>query len=225
MSAYRVAIHQTVQTLERRAKYFRNQVIAVVIIVLVAVLSACITRSFTPLAGVLLVLPTCGFFFLADTRLVNRWQSEIIANWASGGLDVAALRDAVRACPALPRDTVEGMLATLPSVGHLVAEQRILPPTRQAAATLIRSVCQRREESLLFTVLAAAVASAALLIALWSNTWTPLLGIAALTLYSPINASLTRRRRRAMNAEVEILRHQAGFSEEGYGELLADLSQ
>jgi hypothetical protein len=225
MSAYSEAISRTVQALEGRKRNFRYLAIAVVAIVVVTIAGAGITHSLAALAGVLFLIPTCGFFFLSDTRLVSRWQSDIVGQWANGRLDVVALRDALRAHPRLPRETLDGMLATLPSEGDLLAEQHVPLPTRRAVANLHRSISQGREESLVLTTLSSAVSSIGLVTALWANTWTPLLGMAALTLHSPVSARLSRRRRNSVDREFETLRQGAGFSDTDYVRLVAKFKQ
>jgi len=225
MSAYSEAICRTVQALDGRKKNFRYLAIAVVAIVVMTIARASIMHSWAALAGVLFLIPTCGFFFVSDTRLVSRWQYDIVGQWAIGRLDVVALRDALRAQPRLPKETLEGMLATLPSGGDLLAEQQVPLPTRRAVANLHRSISQGREDFLLLTTLSSAVSCIGLVTALWANTWTPLLGLAALTLHSPVSARLSRSRRNSVDKEFETLRRGAGFSETDYVRLVATLKQ
>src|SRR5690349_2787902 len=129
MSAYRVGIELTMRTIERRARYYRNQVIAVALLILVDAGWALAARSVLPLLAILLLVPICGLFLGADHRALNDWRSALLEAWSRRDLDFTAFRDAIRAHPALPPDTAEAMLATLPIVGDLAAEHRISAPT------------------------------------------------------------------------------------------------
>lgn len=221
MSAYRTAIERTTRVIERRAKYYRNLVVAVVLIGAASVAGALAARSLSGLAGVFFLVPACGLFFFADARLLNEWRSDVLASWARGELDLAALRQALRAHPGLPQDTRDAMLGTLPSTGDLAEEQRILAATRQAAAAASLMAHQGRADSLLLHSVASAIAVSALAAALWLRAWTPLLGVAVLALRLPLAGWMRRRRLAAREAELAACRRRPGFSEADYARLLA----
>jgi len=219
-SAYSVAIEQTTRVIERRAKSFRNLVVVVVLIGSASLVWALVTRSPSGLAGWFFIVPACGFYLVADARLLNDWRSELLARWARRELDLAAFRDAIRAHPALPKDTTEAMLATLPLTEGVVSEQRILPPTRHAAASDSGALHHGRADSILLNAAASAIAASAVAASLWTGTWTPLLGLTTLVLRPAVGLGIRRRRRAARQAEVETCRTQAGFSEADYARLL-----
>jgi hypothetical protein len=169
MSAYRPAIDHTAQTIQRRARYFRNLVVVVVLIGLVSLAGAALQRSFAPLAGSLVVIPTCAAFFLLDHRLLDQWRNWLLRAWTTGEIDLAAFRAAIRANPALPRDTMEGMLATLPSSDDLVAERGIGVSTRQAVAAELTSRYRAAHTGLALKVAVSLVVVGVLLVAVFEQ--------------------------------------------------------
>jgi hypothetical protein len=221
VSAYRTAIDRTARVIERRARFYRNLVVAVVLIGVASLAVALLARSLAGLAGVLFLVPACGFFVHADARLLNDWRSGVLARWARGELDLAALRPALHAHPGLPRDTLDGMLGTLPSTADLAEEQRILAPSRQAAAAANRAMHQVRSDLLLLDATVSGIAAAGLVGALWLATWMPLLGLIVLVLRLPLGAWTRRRRLAARDADVAACRRQPGFSEPDYARLLS----
>lgn len=220
VSPYRTAIDRTARVIERRATFYRNLVVTVVLIGVASLAVALVARSLAALAGVLFVVPACGLFFHQDARLLNGWRSDVLARWAGGNLDLAALRDALHAHPGLPRDTLDGMLGTLPSAANLPEEQRIPAPSRQAAAAAYRAMHQERSDLLLIDAVLSGIAAAALVAALWMRTWTPLLGLVVLVLRPPLGAWMRRRRLAAREADLAACRRQPGFSEPDYTRLL-----
>lgn len=221
MSAYDIVLVRTRSTLERRATFYRNLVVTVVLIGVASLVVALVARSLAGLAGVLFLVPACGLFFHLDARLLNGWRSDVLERWAGGELDLEALRPALHAHPGLPRDTLDAMLATLPSVADLPEEQRIPTPSRQAAAAAYRAMHQERSDLLLLDAILSGIAAAALVAALWMRTWTPLLGLIVLVPRPALGAWMRRRRLAAREVDVAACRRQPGFSEPDYARLLA----
>jgi hypothetical protein len=193
-SAYRAAIDHTVVTIERRARAFRRQTIAVATLGLGSVVWAAVARTPSALAGLLLLVPVCGCFVLVDAQLLTEWRSGILAAWARRDLDLAALRQAILAHPGLPKGTTEAMLAGLPSVGDLTAEQRVAVQNRRAMAAQSETLHQERTDALVRATAASGILVIAVLAALWSRAWMPLLGLGALPLL-PVLGTWMRRRR------------------------------
>jgi hypothetical protein len=221
VSPYRTAIDRTARVIERRATFYRNLVVTVVLIGVASLVVALLARSLGGLAGVLFLVPACGVFFHLDARLLNGWRSQVLERWASGELDLAALRPALHAHPGLPRDTLDAMLATLPSVANLPEEQRISTPSRQAAAAAHRAMHYERSDLLLLDAILSGIAVAAVVGALWMRSWTPLVSLIILLLRPPLDAWMRRRRLAAREADVAACRRQPGFSEPDYERLLA----
>ena len=222
MSPYRTAIDRTARVIERRATFYRNLVVTVVLIGVASLVVALAARSLAGLAGLLFLVPACGLFFHLDARLLNGWRSDLLERWAGGELDLEALRPALHGHPGLPRDTLDAMLATLPSAANLPEEQRIPTPSRQAAAAAYRAMHQERSDLLLIDAILTGIVVAALVGALWMRSWTPLLGLVVLVLRPPLGAWMRRRRLAAREADVAACRRQPGFSEPDYERLLAD---
>lgn len=206
--------------IERRATFYRNLVVTVVLIGVASLVVALAARSLAGLAGVLFLIPACGLFFHLDARLLNGWRADLLERWAGGELDLEALRPALHGHPGLPRDTLDAMLATLPSVANLAEEQRIPNPSRQAAAAAYRAMHQERSDLLLLDAVLSGIAAAALVAALWMRSWTPLPGLVVLALRPPLGAWMRRRRLAAREADVAACRRQPGFSEPNYARLL-----
>lgn len=169
MSAYRLAIDLTTRTIERRARYFRNLIVAVVVAGLVSIAWALIARSPAPLAGLALLVPLSGIFFFADNRVLDAWRAGLLDAWVARELDFSAFSAAIRANPALPKATTEGMLATLPSAGSLVEEQRMAIATRQAIAATTLGSHRSASGALALKAAASVLAAGALIVAVaWS---------------------------------------------------------
>jgi hypothetical protein len=222
VSAYRTAIDQTIAAVDRRARYFRNQVVIVVTIA-AAVALAAFVWSAAALWAWLLLVPACGLFFCADATLLNEWRSDVLQPWVARELDLVAWSQAIRANPVLPRETTGAMLATLPMAGDLVAEQKILTPTRQAIAASSLAFHRSKSDALLLNAIASAVIVGVLLATLWMRAWTPLLGLAVLVVLPAVRAWTTRRWQKRCETEVAACRTHPGFNEEDYGRIRAGI--
>src|SRR5215470_11285497 len=136
MSAYRLAIVQTITTIDTRARYFRDFVVADLVLTFGSMGWAAVTWTFSPLACLLLLFPAWGLFFLLDAKLVNDWRSRLLDAWVKKEIELRGFCDAVSAIPTLPKETLQSMLATLPSVGDLPTEQQTPSSIREATAAL-----------------------------------------------------------------------------------------
>jgi hypothetical protein len=223
VSAYRTAIDETTRTIDLRARYFRNLIVIVVAIGFVVIVAAVLTRRASALWAWLLLVPPCGAFFYVDARVLNGWRKALSIPWTSHDIDFEVLRQSIRANPAMPKGTTEGMLATLPSADSVATEQQVLTPTRRAIAAANLALHRERANALLLQTIASAVVVSILLAALWSRAWAPLWGLAALALLPAVRVWATRRGRLRCEAEVAACRAQGGFSEEGYIRMRASL--
>ncbi len=223
LSPYGRALAATLRALQRRATYHRNHVVTVVALAALVAAAAALLRSPRALAAVLLLVPLSGCFFLADLRLLERWQSEVLAGWQAGELELAALRSTLAADATLPRMALDAMLATLPAAGDLLAERRIRPPTRAAAAGVVRAVQRRSVDSLALNIGSSVLAVGVLVAALWLRAWMPLAGLALLALRPAAGAGLRRRRDALAAAELAACRCEPGFSEQDLVDLVASV--
>jgi len=223
VSAYRTVIDQTTRTIERRARYFRNQVVTVISIAVLVVIAAMVSRSPSALWAFFLLVPACGLFFYADTRALNDWRSELLAAWITRDIDFAAFGKAIRANPTLPTGTMEGMLRTLPSAGDLITEQKVLTPTRRAIAAASLAFHRRRGDALLLNAIVSGIVVGALLSAPWMPAWVPLIGLTLVALLPLISAWRGRWQYASYEAEVAAARGQAGLSDSDYERIRAGL--
>jgi hypothetical protein len=223
VSTYRVAIDQTTKTIDSRAKYFRNLIVVVVAVGLGSIGWAGIARAFWPLAGLFLVVPTCGVFFSMDARLLNNWRSYLFDAWVTKEINFQSFREAVRVIPTLPKDTIHSMLETLPKPQDLIAEQRISSSTREAATAAVTEIHGYQSDIVAVKAVASAVASGSLVIAVASRTWQPLLGGGAFILLPILRKWLKWRRIDVLKERMVAVRAKPDFSDEKYRELVARL--
>jgi hypothetical protein len=223
MSAYRIAVLQTITTIDTRARYFRNLVVAVVVLTLAFIGWAAVSRTFSPLAGLLLLLPLCGLFFFLDAKLLNDWRSQLFDAWLRKDIEFRDFCEAASAIPMLPKDTLQRMLTTLPLTGDLPAEQRIFSSTREATAALATAMHNRESDvmALKATGFAIATGSPITAMALWM--WQPILGITVLALFPFMRKWLRHRRLRALRERTAAARAKPAFSNAKCGELIANL--
>lgn len=221
--AYRSAIDGLARALERRARGYRRLIAFVALLPAALVVLALTLHTAAPLAGMLLLVPIAGSFFLTDARLLDRWRSEVLAAWRRAELDLAGLRAAVLAHPLLPRETLEGMMATLPSAGDIVAEQGIPRATRRAVVSAIGAAHRQRADALLLNVVASALVVGAVLAALGLHRRAPLMGLALLGLRPAVSFRLRRRREAVVAVDVAACRREPGFSEADLSRLVASV--
>ena len=186
---YRDAIDATGRLIERRARAYRDLVVAVSLLGLGALGWALWCRSGRPLGLLLLLAPLCIGFLWHDRRLLNAWRDRLLADWTAGVLEFATLRGALLANPALPKTTVAAMLDSLPEGGAPRHERAILLPTRDAIALTLRSTDREHAVELALAWLAAALGAVGCLLAVLLATWWPLIG---LLLAIPMGASSGR---------------------------------
>jgi hypothetical protein len=224
VSEYRTAIDQIEGAVRRRAFNVRNQVAAAVLVAVAVFAIALIVRSPRVLVAALGVVPISGGFLVSDGCLLRRWRSAVLGAWIRRDIDLAALRAAIRAHPALPGGTIDSMLATLPATGDLVAEQRILSPTRRAIAAEVVYRAQRGLDALTLKVVTAGILAVLALTLTWSGNLNTLWGMGPLLILPTARAWLDGFRRRECDAEVATCRKQEGFSEPEYEEARRNLS-
>jgi hypothetical protein len=223
VSAYSVAIDQTTKTIDSRARHFRNLVVTVVSVGLGSIGWAAVTWTFSPLAGLLLLFPACGLFFFLDAKLLNDWRSHLLDAWVEKDIDFGAFCDAISAITTLPKGTLQSMLATLPSAGDFVEEQRISSSTREAAAALTNTVHAGESDLMALKAAAFAVATGSLILAVILWMWQPILGITLLALFPFMQNSLRRWRLRVLGERTVAARAKPDFSNAKYDELVANL--
>jgi len=107
------AIDATLQTLERRAKHYRNLVVAVSLAMLVSIGTALFTWHALPLLGLASAVPLVAAFAYADARLVNRWIAAVHDLRDVRALDVDHFATTVRQLKYLPQAPLRAMLDAL----------------------------------------------------------------------------------------------------------------
>jgi hypothetical protein len=221
VSAYRLAIVQSITTIDTRARYFRNLVVAVVVLTVGSMGWAVVTWTFSPLAGLLLLLPVGGLFFVLDAKLLNDWRSRLLDAWVKKEIELRGFCDAVSAIPTLPKESLQNMLASLPSVGDLPRE--LSSSTREAIAALMRMMHACESDATALKASAFAIVTGSLITAgiLWM--WQPILGITILAMFPLLRKWLRRRRLEVVMERTAAARVKPDFSNVKYGEFLANL--
>jgi hypothetical protein len=223
MSAYRLAVLHTITTIDTRARYFRNLVVAIVMLTLGSMGWAVVTWTFSPLAGVLLLLPAGGLFFFLDAKLLNDWRSRLLDTWVKKEMELRVFCDAVSAIPTLPKETLQSMLATLPSAGDLSTEKRISSGTREVTAARAAAIYVCQSDAMALQATGFAITTGSLLIAVILWMWQPILGITGLALFPFMRKWLRRRRLRTLGERTAALQAKPDFSKGTYRELVARL--
>ena len=175
MSAYRLAIEQTTRAIDERARYYRNLIVVVVVVILGSMIWTAFLWNWIPLLGFLVLFPICGMYFFLDGRLLQSWRSQLLEPWCQRELDLLAFRPAIEAVPGLPSDSLCSMLATLPFAGDLVGEQRLSSSCREAVAAVIATIHACRSDAMAVKVLAYTMAGCSILGAAIVWSWQPLL--------------------------------------------------
>jgi hypothetical protein len=225
MSAYKTAIDLTTQTIGKRARYYRNLIVIVVLIGLSSIGFALLMWSFKPLAGLLLLFPVCALFFLIDAKLLERWRSKLLQSWASKAIDFSALDDALNAISILPKETLQGMLATLPRVTEITAEQAIPQSTRVAVSAGIEVMYQNRSDLIAFKLAGFVVGVGTIMLAIVLSCWKALL-LVVVVLISPLLQKRVKQWRLKKSAEkVALAQKQADFNQPIYLQLTAQFDE
>ena len=224
-SPYNIAIDQTTTTIHKRARYFRNLIVAVVVLTAGSLVAAAARWTPRPLTGILLLIPACGLFFIMDGRLVDQWQTSLIDNWLTKEIDFVAFCKAVNAIPMLPNSTLQSMLRTLPRAPDLITEQRISASTRAGVAAAMEEIQSSWAEKLTLKVAAAAIITLSVEIAVALRMPQPLFGVLAILFLPLLRGFLQRNRFRTFNERIAVARSRLDFCDEQYRLLLARLHE
>jgi hypothetical protein len=179
MSASKDALRLTTATIDRRAFYFRNLVVLIVLLALACPIAALVFWSPRPLVGWLAAVPLCAGHLVVDNRLVARWRSGIQAMWGAGQLHLEDFERSVTSLKMLPAATLRSMLATLPKGPSELALDRLPTETKRNLVEIFNSLnaCERDRTiayAAAYSACAASIGGAALT---WD--WRPLLVIPA----------------------------------------------
>lgn len=171
------AVGLTTQAIDRRAAFFRNVVIAIVGVSLIAIMWAATQRSWWPLLGFLLLLPICGTILYLDARLVNRWQQQIMQMWVPGHVQLKPLSDVLLTIKTLPARTLKSMLETLQTTADGTPEGKTTQSTREAISMTLNLITHYQSNRTLFVTLAVGLCAAFLALAVLQLSWLPLIGL------------------------------------------------
>ena len=223
LSTYRIAIDHTTQTIDRRAKHYRNLIVVVTFVGLGSILGAGIAWSWLPLAGILLLVPFCGLYFFIDEKLLNQWRHGLFSDWEKGELDFRALYEAVTSISTLPKNTVESMLETLPSAGDLVTEQSISTNTRHAIAAVVSAIHACRSDHIAFKAAGYSIAGGVLIATVLFWMWQPILGLFAVTLVLLLRRWVKTQRLKGARERIINAQQKPNFNLEKFLEIVSKI--
>jgi len=219
LSPYRLTIDRTTKAIGDRARNFRNLVVSVSALAIGSILWAALTRTPSPLTNLLLVLPVCGSFFVLDARLLNVWRASLFEAWVGKDIDFHAFREAANSIPNLPKDTLQGMLETLPPVKDLVSEQRISPGTRAAIAAATENNYVLQSDTIILKTVTAFLASVSVIVAVNMRSPRPLSASISLLLLPPAWYWLRRKRAQSLRKQIDAAMARPDFNREKYAEM------
>jgi hypothetical protein len=216
MSYYKDAIDLTIQTIGKRARYYRNLIVVVVVTGLCSFVWAVANRSLTPLLGILLLVPACSLYFFFDARLLNHWRTRLFESWVKKEIDFRGLRDAITGVSMLPKNTLESMLTTLPNTKDILAEQSIPSSTREAIVASITAKYIIRLDAIAFQVTGFILVAGSIILASALSIWQPLLGVTLVFILPFLQKRSRCWRLRKSLEKVAIAQRQSDFDQEKY---------
>lgn len=223
VSQYRAAIDLTTHVINRRAKSYRNLVVTVALVFICSIGGAAVVHALWPLTGFLILIPICGFYFFLDSKLLNDWRSQIMESWVKGDLVFRYFYDAINAVPTLPKETLQGMLLTLPKAITVKSKADLTVSTREAAAVAVSAIFSCRSDALAYKAVGHTILTSSVIAASGLGMWMPLFGVLVVV---PIPVLLKRARIiRLRNTRVKIQSalEQPDFDHRKYQELVEHL--
>jgi hypothetical protein len=169
---YRSTIDLTIKVITDRACVFRNQVVTVVIVSLIAIASAFYTAW--ALVGLLVLVPLSGFFLYLDTKHVADWRLNILTVWAQCDIDLLAFSQVMRAVPNIPEVTLNSMLNLLGKVQIWQVEPQASTQTRRTVTAVVRFADTLNLHQLVAKVFATAIVTVSICWSLAGQVWQPL---------------------------------------------------
>jgi hypothetical protein len=173
MSTYRTAIDLTITAIDQRSRIFRNQVVAIVIVIFFPIVAAIALRTLWPLTFLLALAPVCGLFVWFDIRQVARWHSTILEMWARRDIGLLAFTHAMRANKMLPEATLNSMLGLLGTPEIAKLEINASARTRKTVASVVKFADTLGLRQIVVKACAAAIVSASICWAAAAGTWLP----------------------------------------------------
>jgi hypothetical protein len=206
LSVYQQAIDATIQTIRLRAQRYRNLVVAVAVTLVVSILTALVTWSWHPLLGLTAIVLWYGAFALGDARLALAWQRRILDLWANQQLDLRPLRDALKAIPAMPVRTLDGMLTMLPTPTAATSAETRSGVLRRATAVAAHEAHAVQQVQALLTASLRLITVISLVLALTIRSVIPLASLLAIPLLLGIAAMRRELGRRRWRFEIAAAR-------------------
>lgn len=224
VSVYRLAIDQTSSAIDRRAKYYRNLIIVVVVVSLGSMGWAVFSWDWIPLLGCLLLFPICGIYFFLDGQLLQSWRSKLLEPWCQKEFDFLSFQPAIEAVPGLPTGSLRSMLGALPFSENWLVEHELSGSTRKAIAQVLTLIQDSRSDILLSKTVSLTLVVGGLMIATMLWRWEPLLGILVGVIFLGLHGLWRSLRIKRMKKNLLPLQSQVDYDHRQFQGLLSPLS-
>ena len=211
---YELAISLTIKTIERRAKYYRNLIIAVLLVLFCTLVWAIISGRFATLAVCVFLFPLGHGYFLADALLLHSWRKRLLRAWIEQDFNLQLFGRAMSELPQLPQNTLQAMLDSLPAVA--TTEQYMSIATREAITIAIQSEHANQMENLAIRTIAFILAAGCVSIAAFTGQTRPLFGLFLLLAVWPARIILKCIRHRSVQRQIDALKKDANFDTSSY---------
>jgi hypothetical protein len=189
-------------TIERRARLHRDAVVVIGLLLVGAVAWALFALSWRPLIALALVPPLVALHLWRDARAVEHWRGPIVDAWADEGMEFGAYVSTVRANKAIPAQTLDGMLASLPPAS-LDESTRRAPAVRDGVRVVAEIAAARARDHALLVGLARSAAVIVAAVAIATGSLVPLAAIALALLFFLGERAVDARRLARWRAWVE----------------------
>lgn len=220
MSYYRPLIDLTSMVLIKRSKCFRKLVIVFILIIVAGLITDIAVLSFRPTVGLLLLIPAYSLYLVCDNHLLIKWRTQVMSAWRSKEIDLFALRQALSANKALPQQSINAMLETLPNAGSLVEEQSIPKVLRIAVADSLKERGDTLHYQLIRNAISFTIISSILSWAVMTNSWISLFAILSVTILLIPFELFNRSRKSTISKKENLYRESNDFDYTKYSEII-----
>lgn len=214
-----MAIDLTTQTIDKRARYYRHLVVAVVTVGFISIGLALVIGAFLPLLGLLLLFPMCALYFIMDANVLNQWRARLFEQWIQKEIAFSGFLVALKAIPYLPKETLDVMLTSLPFFSNMSAEQAISSTTREAVAANIQLNHVMQVDAMVFKLLYFSLVITLIISAAVLSLWQPLLGIIIMLTFPTLQGLIKRRRMNALVGNAINFQQKPDFDLETYQQI------
>jgi hypothetical protein len=126
--SYEDAINLTKNTIQKRARSYRNMVVVLSLLLLLAIIASLWFWSLIPLAYLLFFWPVYSLFLLSDQLKIYTWKKAILSAWQVQQIELGIAHTTIKSLPYIPAPTIDTLFATLPDQGKA---KKLAPEARE----------------------------------------------------------------------------------------------